>query len=286
MNRRRPLRIAGITVVLFFAVHLGSCRMYDAFVVPVEADGLIRERVETPSGWIVSALSPVSFSADAQRVIYVHGTPGDATSLEHFLLDPVADLAPMAIDRPGFGHSRPRAPARTLREQAQALEPFLVEQGGRYPILVGHSFGGAVVARTAAEYPDRVGGLVIVSGSLDPDLERPFWFNRLGEFGFVPYMIPRFLRNSNRELLPLKEELEKLKPLLDRISCPVVIVHAENDMLVPFDNVGYMQRSFPAGTIAEVIRLEDKNHFIPWNAPDVIRAAVETLAQHTPAYND
>lgn len=70
----------------------------------------------------------------------------------------------VAIDAPGAGYSdRPRgAPydlpwmARRLRDALDALE---LER----PVLVGHSLGGALALHTAALFPDRVAGLVLVS---------------------------------------------------------------------------------------------------------------------------
>ena len=80
--RRKILRIVGYSITLFVVIDLVSCRIYDAVVVPVEAEGLIRSSIDTPTGWTVSYLSATDADPDARRLIYVHGTPGDATALE------------------------------------------------------------------------------------------------------------------------------------------------------------------------------------------------------------
>lgn len=277
--RRKLFRIFAISLVLFVLVDLVSCQIFDAMVVPVEAEGLLRDRKETSSDWTVSYLSAMLRDQDElQRIIYVHGTPGDATAFEGYLLKPIDGFDSIAVDRPGFGHTTPKKPALTMHEQAQAIEPFLVERNGKWPILVGHSMGAPIIARVAAEYPEKVGGLVILSGALDPSLEKIAWFQRVGEFAIVPYMIPRFLRNSNRELYTLRGELEALKPLLAEIKCPVIIVHAPDDMLVPYDNVEYMQENFSEGVIQEVVVVDGKNHFLPWNAEETVREAILQVA--------
>ena len=94
-------------------------------------------------------------------------------------------------------------------------------------------------------------------------------------------MIPRFVRNSNRELLPLKQELQTLASELGRLQCPVIILHAPDDILVPFSNVGFLRDRLPPKFLAGVVVLEGKNHFIPWNAEDAVKAAIRTVAEAT-----
>ena len=212
---------------------------------------------------------------DGRRVIYVHGTPGDATNFAGFLSEPIAGLEHVAVDRLGFGRSDPRA-VTGFAEQAASLGPLLVERGGRWPILVGHSLGGPIVARLAADHPERVGGLVIVSGSLDPALEKPRWFNHVGDTWLARPVMGRALRNSNDELMAAPKETRELDAILDRVTCPVVVIHGTRDKLVPAANVDYMRGRWAD---AEFVVLEGENHFIPWTRPETIRGAVEKLAR-------
>jgi pimeloyl-ACP methyl ester carboxylesterase len=263
----------------YLALHLSACQIYDATMLPGTAEGLTRRRVDLSDGRSVSYLSTEGADDSEPRIIYVHGTPGSATAFDDYLEEPIEGYRGIAPDRFGFGRTKPAVPEPSLHEQVKALEPFLVERHGHWPILVGHSLGGPIVAEAAVEYPDRVGGIVILSGSLDPDFEKVYWFQRVGNFAFIPYMMPRFLRNSNRELLPLKGELEKLKPHLKDIRSLVTIVHATNDRLVPYANVDYMKHMFRPEVIHEIVTLDDKDHFIPWNAEPTVRAAIQSLAE-------
>lgn len=273
--RHRFLRIFGISVALFVLVEIGSCRAYDAFVRPVEANGLVRTTIAAPSGYTISYIAAAVHGADElPRILYVHGTPGDATAFEDYLATPIPGFDAVSIDRPGFGHTTPRAPVYTLKAQAESLEPLLVRRADQGTILVGHSLGGPIIVETALCYPDRVGGLVILSGSLDPAFEKIAWYQRVANFAFIPYMIPYFLRNANRELLPLKVELEALRPRLKDLQCPIVIVHAPDDILVPYENVDYMRAEFPKDTIVDVMTLDGKSHWVPWNAETEVREAI------------
>ena len=226
-------------------------------------------------GTIVSYLR--AGDVDAPNVIYVHGTPGDATAFADLLLTPVDGLNSIAVDRPGFGKTTPLLARVSYEDQARAIEPLLVERDGRWPILVGHSLGGPIVARVAADNPDRVGGLVIVAGSLDPELEDPKWFNTLARR--VPAIVPGVMRRSNDEILAAPDETRALEGVLDRVRCPVVIIHGTEDGLVPVENVRFMQRRFVNARSVETTILDGEGHFILWSHDDLIREAVARLAQ-------
>ena len=253
-------------------------QILDRTRLPKEPEGLTRNAMPTQTDWNVSFIRQPITEPDAQRLIFVHGTPGDATASNSYLLEPIDGLDSISIDRPGFGHTEPRTPALTLQEQALAIEPFLEQRGGEGPILFGHSMGAPILAQVAAMYPDRVGGLIIAAGAMDPDLEEWKWYNRFLDTKLTAYMVSRSIRNSNRELKPLKAELEKLKPLLAKITCPIIILHASDDMLVPFANVTYMKENFPKESIIEIVELKGRNHFLPWNSEKEIRQAIKQLA--------
>ena len=212
-----------------------------------------------------------------QRVIYIHGAPGSADNWGSFLTEPMEDLEHVAIDRPGFGESSHTGAVPSLAEQAAAIKPLLVERNGRWPILVGHSLGGPIAAQAAAEYPDRVGGIIIIAGALDPDLEKVLFIQRIGDIPLLDLLVPQPLRYANRELIPLEGELRKLGKRLDEITCPIVIIHGTMDSLVPYKNVAYMQEAFAGNDHVEVITLDGEDHFTIWTSPEQVREAIENL---------
>ena len=57
----------------------------------------------------------------ADRIIFVHGTPGDANNWVDFLLNPLAGFEFIAIDRPGFGESTPEQAVVSLEMQAELI---------------------------------------------------------------------------------------------------------------------------------------------------------------------
>jgi len=207
------------------------------------------------------------------RVVLVHGTPGSATAWADYLLDPPAGLEMVALDRPGFGRSGPDGAVVSLEAQAAAVAALLPDDG-RPVVLLGHSLGGPIVARVAAEHPTRVTALVLLAASLDPAQEEIHPMQWVGAWAPVRALLPRLLRNSNAELMALEPELEALATWLPRITAKVLIVHGTQDDLVPVANVSYMQRHLSGSRCVRTQLLEGRNHFLPWNSPEAVRDAL------------
>lgn len=212
------------------------------------------------------------------RVIYIHGTPGSASILRHFIIDPVPGTDSIAVDRLGFGDSEP-VPVVSYHEQGQAIAALIDPDDPRGVILVGHSLGGPIAARLAADHPDRVSGLVILAGALDPELEKPRWFNHVGGLPVVCWLIGQPLRHSNTELLAAPGQARQLDRGIVNIEAHTVVIHGENDTLVPVENVQYMRRAMTGAASFEAQIIENEGHFIPWTHEQQIRDAVGELVR-------
>ena len=107
---------------------------------------------------------------NAEPALFVHGLAGSSTNWTDLgcALSPWLDSA--AIDLPGFGRSGP-APANdySMGSFARVVIDHL-DRGGRAPVhLFGNSMGGAVSLRVAADRPDLVRTLTLISPAV-PDL--------------------------------------------------------------------------------------------------------------------
>lgn len=210
-----------------------------------------------------------------QTVIFVHGTPGSATAWKDYIHNVPPGFRFISIDRPGFGNSEPEA-VPELERQALVLGALMKDQEAPV-ILVGHSLGGPIIAQAAIDYPEQVGALVILAGSLDPALEKINPLQHVGKWWPVSSLLPRALYNANLEIFALEIELENLAKNLHLIEIPVLIVHGTQDRLVPYDNVAYMKQKLTNARV-DVVTLEGQNHFLPWNSREAVDQAIKTAA--------
>jgi pimeloyl-ACP methyl ester carboxylesterase len=210
---------------------------------------------------------------------FVHGSPGSWGGFIDFMKDTalLKKVKMVAVDRIGFGESDFGNGEKSLVVQAELLKPIVAKYKklGKKIILIGHSLGGPMIARMAMDYPELIDNLIIVAGSIAPDLEpNEKWFRIPMDFMPIRFLIPASFRASNHEILYLKPELEKMLPLWKNIRQPVIVIQGEKDMLVHPKNADFAEKMLVNAKSLKVVRIDTMNHFVPWSHPQLIKKAI------------
>lgn len=156
-------------------------------------------------------------AADAPVLLYLHGARFDVRgSAPRMRRLHELGFAVLGVDYRGFGQSTAALPSETLaHEDAQAAWQWLAAQhpqARRY--LFGHSLGGAIAVRLAAEAPDVAGLMVEGSFTSIPDVVKNF------EYGWLP-------------LAPLITQRFDAAARIAQVKAPVLVVHGSADRLIP-----------------------------------------------------
>ena len=199
-------------------------------------------------------------------LVFIHGTPGSWNAFSNYLED--KDLFQkyrmISIDRPGFGYSD-FGKAENLQRQSELISPLLHQLNNGKPVfLVGHSLGGPLIILLAADNPGFFAGLVLISGSVDPAVEKPEKWRPILFNTPLNLLVPGAFRPSNIELWYLKKDLVKLGQAYTKINCPVYFIHGDKDTWVPPGNVSYAKKLLVHAKSIEEHMLPGGNHFIPW----------------------
>ncbi|WP_208349860.1 alpha/beta fold hydrolase [Pseudaestuariivita rosea] len=111
-------------------------------------------------------------------LILIHGASGNTRDFTFDFVDRVKDrYRVIAFDRPGLGWTerlgdRQTGPintrAETPAQQARLLKAAADQLGVRDPIILGHSYGGAIALAWALEFSDHPAALVPVSAASNP----------------------------------------------------------------------------------------------------------------------
>ncbi len=212
-------------------------------------------------------------------VFFVHGSPGSWGGFIDFMKDTVLlkKVKMVAVDRIGFGDSDFGNGEKSLAVQAELLKPIIekYKKSGKKIILIGHSLGGPLIARMAMDYPALIDNLIIVAGSIAPDLEpNEKWFRIPMDFIPIKFLIPTSFSVSNHEILYLKPELEKMLPLWKNICQPIIVIQGGKDMLVDPKNADFAEKMLVNAISLKVVRIDTMNHFVPWSHPQLIKKAI------------
>lgn len=209
-------------------------------------------------------------------ILFVHGSPGVWENWARYLDAPaLAAYGPLwAVDRPGYGESGPGQVVADLHAQAELLAALIPD--GQRAILVGHSLGGPLVAWMAIEHPEKVCGVVMVAGSVAPELEAPRWYNRFGTTWLGRWLVPAPLLWSNDEIMVLQQQLRVLDTAWPRLHVPMIAIQGGRDSLVDPRTADYLQARAPSAWL-QIERLPDADHFVLWEQPQVVLDAILRL---------
>ncbi len=227
----------------------------------------------------------VSSGGDGQPIIVaIHGTPGGWGAWSDLMMLPEikSDFKLLAIDRPGWGKSTSDQikvlPA--FEDQANIIASWLkpiVEREQQPVILLGHSWGGPVIAQLAIDYPELVAAIVTVAGPFNASLSNPRWYNKLADNRLISWLIGSSLRRSNEEMMPLAKQLALMAPHLSSITGPVEIIQGGVDGLVNKENATFFANSLKNAKV-KLHEFPQQGHFIPFNNPEIISAVLIQLA--------
>jgi pimeloyl-ACP methyl ester carboxylesterase len=299
-------------VLGFLALLLVAFSINIFFYLDFRSDRLAH--LKSTSQIIETAVGPIEYQImgdSGPLVLFLHGTPG---GYDQAL--PVEGLRVLGLSRPGFLRT-PIEVGRTPQEQAQAYAALLDAMNIEKIIVLGVSGGGPSSLSFAANYPERVLGLIeleSVSQSIGfPDM--PFFVKSdylmwsflsslkllLGTEGLVTTFVPD-PANQQRIL----EDDEKLASMEDLMwsSWPVSLRQAgtdndfENfsdldlpvgDIVAPTliihgtadRNVPYEQSVWLADQIpgAKLISIEGADHMLPISHSDEMFKAIEQFIE-------
>lgn len=217
-------------------------------------------------------------------LVLIHGASGSTRDMTFSLAGILADrYRVIVLDRPGLGWTeRPdgfggawNTAAESPRQQARLLARAVDELGGVKPLIVGHSFGGAVAMAWALERTD-LAGIVMLGAVSHPwpgDLywQYPVNASALGGALFVPLLsafapepyVDRIvasifspqpapkgyvdhvgtaltlrratLRANARQVNSLRPHVVEMHDHYPNLTLPIEIVHGDADTIVPLE---------------------------------------------------
>ncbi len=224
-----------------------------------------------------------SGNANANIVLlFIHGSPGSWNAFENYISDSVLNTKYLmaSVDRPGYGYSDFGVKEESLRMQSIIYAPILKKyyDAGKKIVLIGHSYGGPVIAKMSMDFEDVISGLIFIAPSIDPALEKELWIQRPATWDVFKWMIPAAIIVSNEEILALKSELIKMMPDWKNIKVPIVFIQGGKDNLVHPANKDFAKNKLINAELM-MMYYPELDHFIPFTHKEIVLEAIEKMQE-------
>ena len=235
----------------------------------------------------------------APPVILLHGFGASLHSWKPWVRALSRDHRVISLDLPGCGLSPPDPKGDYGDARAVRLLLALLEQKGiARASFIGHSIGGRIAWRLAAEHPERVDKLVLIApdGFASPGFDYGVAPKVPAIMSLMRHILPKPLLRANlvqsygdpaaltranldryhdlmlapgsrRALLDRMAQtvLTDPQPALERIAAPVLLLWGEKDALIPFDNAQDYLRHLPD---ARLVSFPELGHVPQEEAPE------------------
>jgi pimeloyl-ACP methyl ester carboxylesterase len=230
-------------------------------------------------GWTLSALATPRTGIAPWKIVVITGAPSWAEYWAPALAAAPAEREMVVVDRPGYGASEPSACVCDIRLQAEALSPLLTARPGQKVLLVGQSYGAAIASVMAAAQPQKVGGLVLLSGYFGEPGPTARWLVEAG--ARAQSLLPRDLRNAVREVVGQPVQLEHARSALARVRAPIHVIHGDRDDFAPIEIAERLAAETRTRRPMRFVRVAGADHFLTDGPAEPLLAAIEDCIPRT-----
>lgn len=222
-------------------------------------------------------------------VVLVHGLSGSALWWRHMVPALIRRYQVYLIDLPGYGSLRQHRPHVSLSSSSSWLQAWIDALGLPPVRLIGHSMGGYICARVAAQAPATVHSLVLIAPVGVPS-EQPLWRYLFPLALAVRSLPPRFLPVLAYDALRAGPAMllrgawdvlvQDIRVDLGCIAAPTLLLWGGRDTLISPMNGRLMAQNIPH---AHVVLFGESGHVPMYDRPRQVNEAILSFfAWHEP----
>jgi long-chain acyl-CoA synthetase len=236
-------------------------------------------------------LSAIDIAPDrpVRTMVFIHGYGGHAVQWRYQLQAFSDDSRCLALDLRGFGMADKPADAHyTMAEFVSDIDRALDVLGVTEPfVLLGHSFGGAIVTEYALAHPERVSKLVLIASAVEYNLHpvhkaalrlpaallnvaQATWLKDL--FFTTPHIMQTMYRNTL--------SCWNGRDLFGQVRMPALVIRGNRDVVFDPQYFEEVARLIPN---AEEVDVGVSAHLVMLERRDAVNRAVERFVTETKA---
>ncbi len=196
----------------------------------------------------------------------------------------------IVVDLPGFGKSEEPNKALVLDDYVDIVKKIIKELKIVEPIIIGHSFGGRITIKLAADKKNKLKKIILIDSAGIRRKKKPSIKVKILKFlnRTVGKLLPSLSRKMKDRIgssdyrnasLVMKDTLvnvvrEDLTPLLEQIEASTLLIWGENDMDTPFEDALLMERLIKDSGI---VKVSNAGHYSFLDDPHLVHLAINSF---------
>ena len=228
---------------------------------------------------------------NAPTLLLVHGSPGASSIFDRVADELKYDFRLIIPDLPGFGRSQQKVDDLSIEAHADDLVEMIDQLKLEKVSLVGYSMGGGVAAHLTDRVSEKIDKVILLAsiGVQDHELLGDYLLNhaihglQLAGISLIQEGVPHFgwwddaFLNRNYARNFYETDQRPLRPLLEKWNGPTLIIHGENDRLVPPSAAREHARIIPQSTLKWI---KNGNHIDLIRRPKQVAVLIDEFAKN------
>lgn len=228
-------------------------------------------------------------SKNAKNLVLLHGWGGCWQSWYPILERLKNDFNLYAPNLPGFG-DQPIPMPYFLENYVDFVVDFIIKNKIKNPILIGHSFGGAIISKIAADKQLPLSKIILVDAAPIRHPYTPLQKIKFKLINSLKKIVPstqdiyyKIFKLQNSDYAALKDQpiLQKtfqnliqhdLSKILHHIQVPTLVVWGENDLSTPLSDGQKINSLIPR---SKIIVYPNSSHFSYLENQDIFVADIK-----------
>jgi pimeloyl-ACP methyl ester carboxylesterase len=228
-----------------------------------------------------------------KTLVFIHGWGVNSKIFEPLFYHLKDDFLVFALDLPGFGKTPIEKPM-TLKDYTEIVYEFFKSHNIEKPIIIGHSFGGAVATKLTLLHPESISKLILVCASAirqprrkmifvkkAADILKPLLSEKMRKFilKLLKYDKTDYAQIENLELKETFKNVikEDLRPYFHLIKIPTLVIWGENDQITPPGEGKIIAENIPGAKLAII---KNAGHFVFLEKPEEFIKLIKEFANH------
>jgi len=210
----------------------------------------------------------------------LHGAVSNAMRYKEIMSDTALlnrNVRFISLDRPGYGMSNPGEALTDIGKQAEVVDYVISKYPFKTCILVGHSYGSAIVATYASKNQDKNIKLVMLAPAIDPELERIFPTSKMVNNPKTRQIMPESSQVGALENLQHEDELNEMLSIWPKLKIPVYHIHGKLDMVISPKNLEFSKRNINPRFLTTMLLPDVGHKIITFKAEEITQLIINII---------